>query len=308
MGHSRWDSSVYSSYSSAVRTMSSNQIFRESGIHQSMDPKGVAFRESRDSENHPSSTPIAIGLDVTGSMGYIPEYMVKIGLGTMMDSILQRRPVADPAVMIMAIGDALHDNAPLQVGQFESDIVIANWLEKIWLEGYGGGNDFESYDLAYYFAIYHTKTDSFEKRNTPGVIITIGDEMPNLLTRSKDVKRIMNSNIQSDIRFVDLVEAVRPTYTPYHIIIAEGSFASRNIDRVTSAWREILGPAAVVLSDHTKTPELIVTMLDIDAGRSVDDALSVWDTGTSTILRSALLHYIESGAARLSRRIDRRRI
>jgi hypothetical protein len=47
-----------------------------------MNPKGVRFRESRDSEAHPNTVSIAFALDVTGSMGKIPELLAKKELPT----------------------------------------------------------------------------------------------------------------------------------------------------------------------------------------------------------------------------------
>jgi len=154
MGYSRWDSNsaVYSNYFSSRSTMSREEIFKQSGMDPDMNPKGVEFREARDSEDNPRTIPIIIGLDQTGSMGRISHYMVTTGLKTMMEEILNRNTIQDPTVCIMAIGDAeCREEAPLQVGQFESDIVMTKWLESIYLEGLGGGNNSESYDLPHYF-------------------------------------------------------------------------------------------------------------------------------------------------------------
>ena len=47
------------------------EIFKNRNLLEKFDPKYIGVRESRDSDEHPHSTPIAIGLDVTGSMGYL---------------------------------------------------------------------------------------------------------------------------------------------------------------------------------------------------------------------------------------------
>ena len=304
MGYSRWDNASYTSYSSARSNMASNEIFTGREIDSRMDLQEIESREARDSDLNPNSTPIIIGIDVTGSMGRLAEYLVKTGLGVMVSHILERRPVVDPAICVVAIGDAEHDRAPIQVGQFESDLAITEWLEAIFIEGGGGGNNHESYDLPYYFAINKTRTDSFEIRNEPGVIITIGDELPNDVLRKEHIRQFIGDTPEVDLRFEDLISDIRPMYTPYHIIIAEGYFASRSVDRVKDAWREYLGNAAMVLNDHRKAAELIVSMLEVDAGNSVENAISIWDQDTARILRESFTDFVSSGAARLSRRMD----
>jgi len=310
MGTSRWDNTAYHSYSATRSVMSRSEIFTRRSIDNGMNPKGVQFREARDSEANPETTPIVIGLDVTGSMGYIPEYMVKDGLGRMVNEILERRPVTDPTVLITGVGDAMmRDRAPLQVGQFESDLVIANWLEALYLEGGGGGNGIESYDLAYYFAAFHTRTDNFEVRNRPGVIITIGDEGPNPVTRREHVAEIIGGSIETDVRFSDLIQTVRQMYIPYHIIIAEGGHASSyGAQRLKNDWGAFLGQNALVLSNHRMIAPLIVSILEIEAGRSVTDAINNWnDAETKRVLREVLEGFTpesSSGGPRLPRRLD----
>ena len=58
--------------------------------------------------------------------------------------------------MFGAIGDATCDRVPLQVGQFESDNRMDDDLGRIVLEGGGGGQQTESYELAMYFMARHT--------------------------------------------------------------------------------------------------------------------------------------------------------
>jgi hypothetical protein len=90
-----------------------------------LNPAKIKMRESRDSDDNLPSTPIIVGIDVTGSMGVLAETLVKRGLKPLFEEILDRKPVTDPHVMAMAIGDAWCDRAPLQVTQFEADISVA---------------------------------------------------------------------------------------------------------------------------------------------------------------------------------------
>ena len=163
-------------YSSSARFMSGRsdfyasaspqEIFKQKTVNSAMNPFDVKIRESRDSKEHPNSLAIVLALDVTGSMGSIPHFLVKEGLPDIMESVI-KTGIKDPQILFVGIGDHECDAAPLQVGQFESsDELLDHWLTKLYLEGGGGGNDGESYLLAWYFAGYRTAIDCFEKRNS----------------------------------------------------------------------------------------------------------------------------------------------
>jgi len=48
--------------------------------------------------------------------------------------------VTDPQILFMAVGNAVSDAAPLQVGQFEStEKLMDTWLVNMYLEGGGSG-------------------------------------------------------------------------------------------------------------------------------------------------------------------------
>lgn len=170
---------------SAVNTAASysgqsyNDTFKqtiEKKIHESMDPKGISLRESRDSDIHPVSFPIIIALDLTGSMLAIPKQFIDGELVHIVSSLIQAG-ISNPQVLFLGIGDAECDKAPLQIGQFESgDSEMNMWLERVWPEGGGGGNAGESYNLAWFFAGFHTQHDHMDKRKSKGLLITIGDE------------------------------------------------------------------------------------------------------------------------------------
>src|ERR1019366_3701840 len=143
MGHTNWDQQTYSTRSAKMHTQTREEVFTSTGLKDYMDPAKITVRESRDSEAHPKSTALIFGFDETGSMGGIPEVFVKTSLGKMMTGIFDASPISDPHIMVLGIGDAHADHAPLQCSQFETDIRIAEQLTDIYLEGNGGGNDQE---------------------------------------------------------------------------------------------------------------------------------------------------------------------
>ncbi|HUM92699.1 MAG TPA: hypothetical protein PLM32_15240, partial [Candidatus Competibacter sp.] len=73
MGTARWDSTDWSAYAASTTGKTTDAVFASRGIDKDLNPLGVTVRESRDSDLNPESTAIVVGLDVTGSMGMIPD-------------------------------------------------------------------------------------------------------------------------------------------------------------------------------------------------------------------------------------------
>jgi hypothetical protein len=285
MGSSNWSSPDWDSFSSSTSTKSTAQVFSQNHMHPDLNPHGVAMRESRDSAANPNSTAIVVGADVTGSMGYLSEALVRNGMGVLVEELLARKPVTDPHIMCMGVGDANGDEAPLQVTQFEADIRIATQLSQIWLEGNGGGNGGESYHLPWYFAARHTSIDCFEKRKKKGYIFTVGDENPHkVLTRSQ-VKRIFGDDIERDLTSEELLTMASRSYHVFHLLVEESNSCSAS---VKANWKALLGERALPLSDHTKLAELIVSTIQVIEGTSVDAAVKSWSGNTSVVVARGL--------------------
>jgi hypothetical protein len=258
-------------------------------MKDSLNPLNVKVRESRDSVANPESNAIIVGIDVTGSMGMIAEALAREGLGVLFKEILDRKPVSDPHLMFMAIGDASCDTAPLQASQFEADARIIAQLTDIYLEGRGGGNDWESYNLPWYFAATHTSIDCFEKRGKKGFIFTVGDEFPaHPLTRAQILKVTGDSMQTDNLSNEELLTMVSRMYHVFHVIVEEGSCARRNLEGVTNAWKNVLGQNVLSLSDYTKLSEVIVSAIQVVEGEKKADVVKSWSKATSLVVAKAL--------------------
>lgn len=288
MGSSRWSADDWTSYSSTTKTKTIDKIFTSRGLKDSLNPYGVEIRESRDSDINPQSNAIIVGLDVTGSMGMISDALAREGLGVMVEEILKRKPVSDPHIMCMGIGDAYHDSAPLQVTQFEADITIAKQLEEIWLEKGGGGNHFESYNLPWYFAAMHTSIDCFEKRNKKGYLFTIGDEeAPQAVLRSH-IEKIFGDSVQQDYSTEQLLNMVSKMYHVFHIVVEEGNHAKHYLPEVMDSWTKLLGQRVLRLSNHKNLAEVVVSAIEVNEGKDADSVIKSWSGSTSVVVGRAL--------------------
>jgi hypothetical protein len=220
-------------------------------IHESMDPKKIRLRESRDNTDNPKTFPIIFGMDVTGSMGDVPQMLIIDGLPKMISKIIQKG-IESPALLFLAIGDSqVGDSAPLQVGQFESgDLQMDTWLERVWPEGGGGGNPGESYLWAWYFAAKHTVTDAWDKRNEKGVLITFGDEPCLDEIRPVEMKEVMDIEIGQSMKREELLKAAQDKWNVFHIHLSERR-------AVYPTWREMLGQNLIMCDDYRKIPDII---------------------------------------------------
>lgn len=239
MGHGSYSVNSYASRSVARENLQQNDIFEQNKIrrtHHDMVPNGV-IRESRDSDEHPESYPVIIALDVTGSMGKIPERLMKGTLNKVMSPIVERG-FNDVQVCFIAIGDHETDQSPLQVGQFEtSDELIEKWLGHTFIEGNGGGNNGESYFLAWSFAADQTVTDAWEKRKKKGLVITIGDEPCLKKISGPAYNHIVGMGAQGSINAYEFAERAKERYHLVHFHIKDG-FRGRRPD--VSGWERLV--------------------------------------------------------------------
>lgn len=291
MGGGRWTSDKWDTYASShVRGKTVDEIYTSTKLHKDFDPKEITARESRDSLDNPESTALIIGVDVTGSMGMIADNIIKKGLNVLFTEIYDRKPVSDPHIMAVAIGDAdMHDRAPLQITQFEADIRIAEQLKEIYLEHGGGGNDFESYHLPWYFAAMHTEIDCFEKRGKKGYLFTIGDEFPPPSLSVKAQERVFGPGQYKEIPITDVLAMAQEKYEVFHIVVEQGHCCRMcGAEKVHQKWAELMGQNAIPMSDYNCLAEIIVSTIQIREGADKSAVVGSWDGTTSVAVSKAV--------------------
>lgn len=233
-------------------------------VHQTLDPYGLTQRESRDSADHPDSNAILISLDVTGSMDRVVRG-IHSNLPQLHELLLGHRYVPHPQILFAAVGDATCDRVPLQVGQFESDNRMDQNLENMILEGGGGGQKTESYELTMYVAARHTAIDCWEKRGRKGYLFMIGDEMAYPSVRRAHIQRIIGVDPQADIPIQQIVAELSEKYHVFFII--PGKAAHGDDREVQNFWNSLLGPERVLkLDDPDDTSECIAMTIGLNEG------------------------------------------
>jgi hypothetical protein len=186
---------------------------------------------------------------------------------------VMEKGVEHAQVCFVGIGDHYSDDAPIQVGQFEtSDELTEKWLKAIYIEGGGGGNNGESYQLAWYFAAFHTKIDSFEKRGIKGTLITIGDEPCHGSVQGSVLKQLFGEG-EGEMLTSQLLKDVQKKWDIYHINVNDYANERYGSDR---KWRQLIGSDRMVQSESMESKEigdiiasLIITSYKKNTGNTV---------------------------------------
>ncbi|MEU8341673.1 hypothetical protein SAMN05443665_1001194 [Actinomadura meyerae] len=307
MGSGHWSTDVYAARASyRASTGASAFAYSDGGataVHPDLDPRGVTVRESRDSDDHPESLAIGVLFDVTGSMGTVPRTL-QTKLPDLLGLLLRKGYVEHPHILFGAVGDATCDRAPLQVGQFEADNRMDDDLGKILLEGGGGGQMRESYELAMYFMARHTAIDCFDKRGKRGYLFMIGDELAYPKAKRREIAEVIGGEPDEDVPVAEIVRELRRRYDVY-FIIPEGAYHSGSRE-LADFWRGLLGQNVLYLDDLDAVCETIALTIGLaedaidlgeglehlaeagsDAGASVSRALAPLEASRAAVAVSA---------------------
>ncbi|GAA0798082.1 hypothetical protein [Spirilliplanes yamanashiensis] len=292
MGSGRWSTDVYAAAASyRAATGTSAFAYSDSGartVHADLDPKGVGAREARDSAEHPRSTPIAVLFDVTGSMRGVPRQL-QTKLPQLLGLLLRKGYAADPQILFGAVGDATCDRVPLQIGQFESDNRMDDDLAKIVLEGGGGGQRTESYELAMYFMARHTALDAVRKRGRRGYLFLIGDELPYAAVKPKEVRAVIGDELAEPIAVEAIVAELQRSWDVYYILPSGAAHAGDAT--ILGRWRALLGQNVIELDDLDAVCETIALTVGlgeeaIDLAAGVADLADLGSTAGATVGRA----------------------
>ena len=298
MGTTRWSDAHYSRRAAQLWAAGRSAFGHDEDIrtqrvaaevHLLMDPAQMkgGLRESRDSHVHPHSNAVAVLFDVTGSMRQVPEILQQ-NLRTLFNLLLQRQYLEDPAVLIGGIGDATCDRAPLQVGQFESGNEVEDDLSRLYLEGGGGGQQTESYELALYFLARKTAIDCHQKRGRKGYAFLIGDEMPYRRVKRREVEYVFGDKLQADIPIRDIIAEARQKYEIYYVLPNLTSYYDD--PEILRCWRKLLGKNVLRLDDPGGISELIASTIGMSQGTVAWRNLSqeLHQTGASDTVAQAV--------------------
>ncbi|MBH0774967.1 hypothetical protein [Nocardia bovistercoris] len=270
MGYGHWDDTAYRAaktyrasrgvedfgYTASMR----DKPYTDWAAHPDLDPLGVRARECRDSAEHGAALPVAVLFDVTGSMGRVPRIM-QAKLGTLHGLLRAKGYAEDPQILFGAIGDADTDRVPLQIGQFESDNRMDEQLRNILLEGGGGGQKSESYELAAYFMATHIVTDAWEKRRKRGYLFLIGDELNKPRLASRHIRSVIGDHVRTDVEVASIYRELARRWHVHYILPDQSSYYDD--PEIAEHWRGLLGQNFLKLDDPGAVCELIALTIGL---------------------------------------------
>lgn len=263
MGYGTWTTASYTTAlnsagfadTTAVLRSSVQAVYKSYELDPMLNPKNKV-RECLDSDEHPETLPIILALDVTGSMGNAAK-----ACAAQLDEIMSELygKVKDVEFCMLGIGDMNYDDAPIQATQFESDVRIFDQTTKIYFEGGGGGNRYESYTGAWWFGLHHTKLDCWN-RGKKGVIITLGDEPLNPILYGDHIRQFFGDAAQ-DIETEELYKQVCEKFDVYHIAITNESCYDRYEEMIKNSWGKLL-KQHFLIARSDELPKVIGEIVD----------------------------------------------
>ncbi len=261
------------------------QIFKDNRIQDKYNPKFIEMRESCDSADSPLSTPIIIGFDVTGSMGYLAAEIAKNSLNKTITYIYDKQPVTNPHVMCAPFTSPVADTG-LQVTQFEADIRVVEQLLE--LKVGMGGNRYSYDSLVWYFAAKHTRTDCFEKRGKKGFIFCVGDEVcggdEGERLSAYEIKSVFGDSVGSYFDLEELRYMASQKYEIFHIV------TGYQVQKAYQTWNKFLPGRNAALSSKNIDclSEVITSIMQMANGTPREDVINQWQGSTKDIVRAAI--------------------
>ena len=276
MGSGNFDVKAYTIQAKEAKA-SKNSGFTAATMCDEFNPAKVQMRFSKRGpfNEFRDVITVLIGLDVTGSMDIIPKSLLAGRLGSLMEDLKEtfKRPNENLQISFAGIGDAKSDEAPLQVTHFESDNRFAQQLQKIWLEGHGGANGAESYNLLWWYAANRTHLNYVTHDKRKGILITIGDDNVHPDLTANEIQMWLDPKYDGgSISNQVLLNAAQQQYNVYHIIITDGqSYEYDNLKRAKKTedqkrdeakqWSDLLGPKNVIHAKSEGVADAIATII-----------------------------------------------
>lgn len=240
-------------------------------VGRSYDAAVTAGKGTRDliAENvkTDSTAPLIIVVDETGSMGDWPA------------TIFSKLPYLenegkeylgeDFEICFMAIGDAYcNEKYPLQVRPFAKGLDLKARLTELVIEGGGGGQTTETYELA---ALFAAEKVQIPKAVKP-IMIFIGDEQCYDTISPDHAEKLLGMKLEKTLTTEAVFKKLKEKFSVYLIRKPYGSSSKNTLSeedrRITAHWAKLLGDEHIAnLPEAGRVVDVIFGILAKESGR-----------------------------------------
>lgn len=252
----------------AARATAPAAVFTSTTIHEQMVARGIVTRECLASDTSQNPLPIMYFLDTSGSMGHVPQQLATHDLPRTLIRFTEMGSVGslDPQICFCGVAD-YSDRAPIQIGQFERDNRMDDWLTRMHLGGGAGSEHMhEAYPLALYAAAHKTTCDIW-KNGKKGYVFITGDEMCPKTLSKYHVRQIFGDDVPQDISTEQLIEALNDRWNLFFLYVATNSYRENTVETIWKHWQKRLGKNAIRLdANATALPEITSALIGITEG------------------------------------------
>ena len=318
MGGGTWNVGTYAS-TNAANAAAGRSTFDYSAkvksgaapkrVHKLLEPTTVAgptslfagtvMREVCVTDEHPNPTPILIWLDVTGS-NITAATVVHQNLPALQAYLKDGKFCDDPQINVSAVGDATSDDFPLQFGQYESDNRLDDQIAALILEGKGGGQQRETYELGAYMGARHVHLEPYDLFGKKGFVFFIGDEMPyqqieNDYTRTywggrgHTLESLTGDTLAEPLDSRQVFAELMEKNHVFFLFQRQGAYSPAEI---VPEWKKLIGDEnVVILDDPAMVVEVIAALVArFESGMSGDDTAKAMVNlgGNATTVASAV--------------------
>jgi hypothetical protein len=138
----------------------------------------------------------------------------------------------------------------------------------MFLEGSGGGNGGESYDLALYVAARKFEMDHLEKRGEKGYMFIIGDEPYFPVIKTEQILNHVGDLLKDDISIEQIFKEASEKFEIFFIMPKTGYWNYKNVQE---AWKALVSPERFLrLEDPSLVAELIASTIGMMEGIAAD--------------------------------------
>jgi len=179
--------------------------------------------------------------------------------------IMIHKYLQNPSISFCAIGDHTSDDVPLQCSEFGQGKGVDQLLSKMFLEGGGGDNQHESYELSAFFYQEHC---SLRNHDYPFFFVT-GDEGYWDQIQEKALSGVLGSKLGKNIKAIDVWKKLQ---TKYNVFLIKKAFWNTNYEYgILTQWQGALGMERVLeITSPKACIDIMLGAIAITTGTSLD--------------------------------------